>query len=301
MSVLCVGEILWDVFENERETLAGAPLNVAVALKRLGNHAALISAVGPDARGERALRRIRSLGFNAEFVKIIQGSFTGVADIRIDSLGNPSYSIARPAAFDQLLLDGDDLLKIIALPPQWIYFGTLAQTSRQNEEFLISLTQRFPSISCFYDLNLRAGHWNLPLVQRLARHATVLKLNQAEAREWFALESSGDFSLDRFCRIWSSMYAIGVICITLGSKGCAVFSKGKMSFNSGFPATIVDTVGAGDAFTAGILHGLLHNWSLSQTARFANALGSIVASRATAIPDWTIEDVRTLLNPSDHA
>lgn len=301
MSVLCIGEILWDLFEDQRETLAGAPFNVAVAIDRLGDPVNLISAVGRDDRGTRALHHLRSIGFSAEYVKVLDGLSTGVAEVHIDAHDNPSYSIPRPAAFDSLAINEEDSQKISTLHPKWIYFGTLTQTSRQNEELLSALTRQYPGISRFYDLNLRDGHWNFPLVQRLARHVTVLKLNQAEAQELFARESTDIFSLDQFCSSWSSRYGIAIICITLGSQGCAVYSEGKMSVVPGFPVTVVDTVGAGDAFTAGFLHGLVHNWPLGQTARFANALGSIVASRATAIPDWAPAEVRALLDVRDHA
>lgn len=301
MSVLCIGEILWDVFENQAETLAGAPLNVAVALRRLGNNPVLISAVGQDQRGHEALRQLRALGFKAEFVKVMEGVPTGVANICLDPSGNPSYSIPRPAAFDSLTLGEQDKQALARLHPTWIYFGTLSQTSAPNEELIVSLTQRLSGVACFYDLNLRDHHWNFPLVQRLARHANVLKLNQAEAEELFALEVSGDFSLDHFCRHWHAKYDIPVICITRGSEGCAVFSGDSVDFYAGFPATVADTVGAGDAFTAGFLHGLIHQWPMPQTARFANALGSLVASRATAIPAWTIDDLGTLLRSPDQA
>jgi len=301
VSILCIGEILWDVFEDQGETLAGAPFNVALAIGRLGDPVSLISAVGRDERGRRALHHLESIGFNSEFVKVLDGLPTGTAEVHIDAHNNPSYLIPRPAAFDSLAIDDDDSLRISTLSPKWIYFGTLTQISRQNEELVSALIRRFPGISCFYDLNLRDGHWNFPLVQRLARHATVLKLNKAEAQALFAQESTDAFSLDRFCSSWSDRYRIDVICITLGGEGCAIYTNGRMILAPGFPVTVVDTVGAGDAFTAGFLHGLLHNWPLAQTARFANALGSIVASRATAIPAWTPTEVHALLQGLDHA
>lgn len=296
MSIICIGEILWDIFENHTETLAGAPFNVAAALSRLENNVALISALGQDEHGIRALHRIQSIGLHAQFVKVLNGLPTGTANIRIDAQDNPSYSIPRPAAFDAMAINEDDYQAISNLRPDWLYFGTLTQTSDQNQDLISTLTHRFPDTACFYDLNLRTGHWSFPLVQKLARQATVLKLNRAEAQELFAFESTTPFSLDEFCTSWSSRYELNIVCITLGGGGCAVFSDGRMTNVPGFPVTVADTVGAGDAFTAGFLHGLIHHWPLTQTARFANALGSIVASRATAIPAWTLADVRALLD-----
>lgn len=291
MSILCIGEILWDQPLDQTETLAGAPLNVAVALRRLGASAVLISAVGADGRGQRALRQIQTLGLSTEFVTVVDNAQTGVAHIQLDTLGNASYSIARGVAFDFLAIDDQQSKQLYSLRPDWLYYGTLAQTSHQNEHLLCTLMERFSGISCFYDLNLRNRHWDYALVQRLARLATVLKLNREEAETLFALDSRGPFSLERFSRTLSDKFNVSIVCITLGSQGCALFSEGELELFPGFPSTVVDTVGAGDAFTAAFMHGLQHKWPLKQIARFANALGSMIASRATAIPEWTLQDI----------
>ena len=130
------------------------------------------------------------------------------------------------------------------------------------------------------------------LVQRLCELATILKLNEFEARTLADLTgmSAEDFSLEEFCRRWAALYGIESICVTLGAAGCLVFEKGVAHRVPGFPATVEDTVGAGDAFAAAFLHGFHHRWPVLQAARFANALGSIVASRAGATPEWSLEE-----------
>lgn len=295
MSILCVGEILWDRFQDGAEALAGAPLNVATALERLGEQTTLISAFGRDEHGDRALQQLRNLGFDTSFIQTVEAAQTGMAEIQLDGRGNPSYAIARPAAFDYLSMSTGALERLALLAPEWLYFGTLAQTSPQNERLLSTLTEFFPHISCFYDLNLRRNHWDFSLVERLTKRATILKLNREEAERLFSMALSEPFSLERFCAEWSRRYELYAICITLGSEGCAVFSKGSLQVYPGFPASVVDTVGAGDAFAAGFLHGLRCRWSMDRIARFSNALGSIVASRATAIPEWSIRDIDRLL------
>jgi fructokinase len=294
VSIVCLGEVLWDV-QNQTETIAGAPLNVAVALRRLGNTVALISAVGADESGQRALQRLRSLGIATDFVNISPKAGTGVARVDLDAFGNPSYAITRPAAFDFLTIHNHSNLELSSLQPSWLYFGTLAQTSPQNEQLLSSLIARFPGISCFYDLNLRNKQWDIALVKRLAQNATVLKLNKDEARVLHGEESHRPFLIEEFCSTWADRFQPSTICLTLGSHGCAIFTEGKMERYSGFATDVVDTVGAGDAFSAAFLHGLSRNWPIDQTARFANALGSIVAGRATAIPDWTLDDLVSLI------
>jgi fructokinase len=142
-------------------------------------------------------------------------------------------------------------------------------------------------------MNLRTGHWNKELIERLSRAATVLKLNDAEAELLFRLTSgTGKFALEEFCRSWSAQYGVQTICVTLGAEGCAVLQSGVFHRFPGFRVHVADTVGAGDAFAAGFLHGLQAEWAIERTASFANALGAVVASRPGATPDWKTEDVK---------
>jgi fructokinase len=199
--------------------------------------------------------------------------------------------INRPAAFDCVELNDVLLSAVATLHPQWIYFGTLAQSLEQGEQRLMRLLRENPGAQCFYDVNLRDGHWNLALVQRLSKSASIIKLNEAEAAKLFELSApSTSFSIDVFCRFWSSHYGGEMFCITQGSQGCTVWQNGISERYSGFPTKAIDTVGAGDAFAAGFLHGHANDWPISQTAKFANALGAIVASRAGAIPAWTVDE-----------
>ena len=151
------------------------------------------------------------------------------------------------------------------------------------------LLKALPRVRSFYDINLREGHWNLPLVQRLSRLATIIKLNDTEAEVLFSLAFPAEpFSLDRFCMHWSSTYNVGTICVTLGAKGCAIYRQATLHHFPGFSVSVADTVGAGDAFAAGFLHGL--GWRMESQVMFANALGAIVASRPGATPFWTVDE-----------
>jgi fructokinase len=183
------------------------------------------------------------------------------------------------------------LARLVALRPDWIYFGTLAQAREENEAILDRIVKRIPDVKCFFDLNLRKGHWNLPLVHRLSSLAAVLKLNEDEAELLSALTlGEGSFDLEAFCRHWSATHGMKTICVTLGSKGCAVFSYDRLETYEGIKVKVVDTVGAGDAFAAAFLHGFELGWPMERTARFANVVGALVASRAGATPAWTLDE-----------
>lgn len=295
MAVLCVGEILWDVF-GAQELLGGAPLNFASNLKRLGHGALLFSAVGADARGERARLAMQQRGLDLSLIATVADFPTGTAEVVTDLSGNASYSIPRPAAFDRALLTKPVLERIHAQKPVWIYFGTLAQTEPESEARLLALLASQPVLRRLYDMNLREGHWNLALVERLSAVTDLLKLNEVEAETlWRLTRPNEPFTFEAFCQEWTRRYAIELICITLGGAGCAIYAGGKLMQFPGYPVRVEDTVGAGDAFTAAYLHGHMAGWPIERCAHFANALGALITSRAGATPEWTIEEVEALI------
>jgi fructokinase len=295
VQILAIGEILWDVFDHA-EFLGGAPLNFSAAAQRLGNSVTLITAVGDDQRGMRAIESMAALGLSTDFAQVLPGKDTGTAVVTTDDRGNASYFIKRPAVFDEFELDDARLSALEALHPDWLYFGTLAQTNRPTEEILHRIPKRVPAIQCFYDMNLRQGHWNLSLVERLSRLAAIVKLNDSEAEILFRLSCPGEhFSLERFCRRWSETYDVKTICVTLGGEGCAILKDNLFQRFDGFEVTVADTVGAGDAFAAAFLHGYGLGLPVARIATFANALGALVASRPGATPPWTVEECIALV------
>jgi fructokinase len=289
--------VLWDVI-GEQEYLGGAPLNFSFSSQRLGHKVALISAVGDDRRGERALRTIQKLGLDTDSIRIVEGLATGAAMVSTDHAGNATFVIDRPAAFDFIEIEGPTLRRIEEMRPDWIYFGTLAQTTARNVDMLHRLISAITEAQRFYDINLREGHWNLPLVQQLSRLASIIKLNESEAEVLFRIVYPDElFSVEKFCENWSRDVGAKTICVTLGERGCALWVDGAFRTYSGFLASVRDTVGAGDAFSAALLHGLELGWSTEGTASFANAVGAVVASRAGATPDWTVDECLSLADP----
>ncbi len=300
MLVCGIGEILWDVFAD-KERFGGAALNFCAHLHRLGHTATLLSAVGKDERGRMALEQMRSLGLSTEGVQEIAELPTGIASIGVGLDGDPTFVIPRPAAFDAISVDIAPLATMKSAGVGWLYFGTLLQTKPEIERLTTGLVQQFHPARRFYDLNLRTGQWNLPLVQRLSSLASIMKLNEGEARTLYGLTTKkpSEFSLGKFCRIWASTHRIDVICVTLGSAGCMIYDRGEIYRVAGYEVTVRDTVGSGDAFAAAFLHGYDRGWPIRQTARFANALGALVASRAGATPNWTVSEVLAMCGAAE--
>lgn len=291
-----IGEVLWDIFPDG-ERFGGAALNFCANLQRLGDHATLLSSVGDDPHGQMALEQMRILGVGTQGIHTVKNLPTGIARVSMNDQGEPSFVIPRPAAFDEVSVDAAMMATLQASAVDWVYFGTLLQTNEAIEQLTVKLKEQLHPARCFYDINLRTGHWNLALVQRLSHLASIIKLNEAEAETLFSLTRSKEetFSLENFCDRWAWSYRIDVICVTLGPAGCLVYDQGKCQRVPGYNITVSDTVGSGDAFAAAFLHGYNRGWQIPKAAQFANALGALVASRAGATPSWTIEEVKAML------
>jgi fructokinase len=286
--VLVLGEVLWDVFE-ESTRLGGAPLNFSAHLKRLGYDPLLISGVGADELGDRTTERMAALGLETRFIQKILSAATGTARVQLGPGNSTSFRINRPAAYDSITLSDGGLKPIQDWSPSWFYFGTLFSHFPQGKALLDRLLSALPSCSRFYDLNLRPDCQSPSLVQELLAVADVVKLNQDELE---AVQGSTNLPMGReaFCREGAKRFGWRAVCITLGAGGCAVLRGSDYVEAQGYAVDVADTVGAGDAFAAAFLHGLISNWPVAKIAFFANRVGALVASRPGAIPDWTLAE-----------
>ncbi len=293
MKLLAIGEILWDVFPDG-ERLGGAPFNLAVHARRLGHEVYFVSAVGEDERGRRALKEMQRLGLSTEFVLTLPGSPTGTVTVELDTNGQPRFQIHRPAAYDSAELTGFQLARLIAWEPDWIAFGTLHQMSPTARALTRRLCDLIPGAKRFYDVNLRPGSYEPELVESLLRSAHVVKVNDEEVTALHVLLNLGDGTVEGFCRAAAERYSWELACVTLGAKGCVLATKDSIVAAPGYRVNVCDTVGAGDAFSAALLHGLAAGWKLAEVADFANRVAALVASRPGAIPEWSLEEVAAL-------
>jgi len=288
MRIVVVGEVLWDLFPD-CASLGGAPLNFAVHASRLGHETLLISAVGDDDLGRRAHQAVKEMGLDTSMLGTDARWKTGTAVVQLDPSGHPSFTIPRPAAYDAAQLTGAQLRRLTAWAPAWIYYGTLFPSIEEGKQTLLQLLRALPGTMRFYDVNLRPGFDSPALVTELLALANVVKLNEAElqAVSRFGALPSG---MEAFCRAGVERYGWKAVSVTLGARGCAVLAGNEFLVADSFPVEVADTVGAGDAFAAAFLHGLSRQWGIEEIAAFANRVGAIVASRAGAVPDWTVAE-----------
>jgi len=283
-TVVCYGEILWD-FLPRGAFPGGAPFNVCYHLHRLGLHAHLASAVGHDLLGDDLLRRLKGWGLGTDGITRHRGLPTGHVQASLDAGGNASYEIATGVAWDQIL-PGEDTLRA-AFGARALVFGSLAQRSPSNRAALDRLLAVLPSGALrVFDVNLRPPYDDLGLVRELARKATLLKLNADEAAR-LAGGEAGFGREEGHARTLAQQSGCPAVCITAGGDGAGILAGGSWHWTHARPITVRDTVGAGDAFMAGLLAGLLlHRESPAAALERASILGGFVASQDGATPAY---------------
>lgn len=280
--VLCFGEILWDFLPDGLHA-GGAPFNVAYHLHRLGRSVRLVSAVGRDALGDELLRRLRHWNLPTGGVARRADRPTGWVRAALTAGGDAHYEIATDAAWDRIGLTAETLAA--AAGARALVFGSLAQRSAANRGTLDRLLPALPAEAPrVFDVNLRPPYDDLDRVRRLARHATVLKLNQEEA-ERLAGAAPGDE--ESRARILTAQTGCPLVCVTCGARGAGLLRDGRWHWEPGRPVAVEDTVGAGDAFLAALVVHLLDG-RLSDAAMLARAcrLGEWVAAHRGATPDY---------------
>jgi fructokinase len=290
--VLILGEVLWDIFERSMH-LGGAPLNFSAHVQRLGHEALLISTVGEDDLGEATFQEMAALGLNSSFLQRTSCFETGTAYVKLGPGDRTRYVISRSAAYENVSISDAEIQRLKALAPAWLYYGTLFPFHPRGKAVLDRLLASFATCSKFYDLNLRQGFYSTALVTQLLASADVVKLNEEEleaVHEFTGLPSRPE----AFCREGAARYGWRAACVTLGARGCAMLRGNEYFEAEGHTINVADTVGAGDAFAAGFMHGLICGWTVADTAAFANRLGALVASRHGGIPHWTLKEVLEL-------
>jgi fructokinase len=263
--------------------LGGAPFNVIVHLRRFGCEATYVSAVGRDDLGDRAIAEATRLGVSATHIGV-NAHPTGIVRVELDVQGVPEYEIVSPAAYQALEPSPAD--PVIDRGVDLVVFGTLAQRFtgvRSVTQRIFDAHRQAPRL---YDVNLRPGCWDLPLVERLLGDATVVKLNQDEQATLAVALGLPASPIERFARAACERYGLRAVCVTRGAFGAALLLDDVYREAPAPRVDVVDTVGAGDAFAAGLGYGLIRSWTVSEILSVATHLGAFVASRPGATPDW---------------
>ncbi len=256
--VVCFGELLWDRFPDA-ERLGGAPANAAYHLAALGNRVALISRVGRDARGDRALAELAAHNVDVSCVQR-DDLPTGVVEVDLSG-AEPRYEIRAPAAWDRIALD--DACRALLDEADGFVYGTLS--GRDNACLDDALAALPGGCLKLCDVNLRRPFDDSRRARACIRAADVVKLNSEEATVL-------------------GVPASRIVAITRGAQGADIIHAGATDHAPGIPSGGGDPVGAGDAYTAALMHQLLRGVEPAEANARANAYAAYVASQPGAMP-----------------
>ena len=285
------GEILWDCLPSGRHA-GGAPFNVTAHLAQLGVPASLISAVGRDPLGDEILAVAADKRVNTHFVNRARiGLSTGTVIATVDASGNATYELVQPVAWDEIIVSPEALAAVSGAGA--FIFGSLAGRSLYNYEQLDHLLSLSGPLK-FFDVNLRPPFVDPPRIAAMAARADVIKLNHDEVGMLAAWLQTGETAphpastpheVAEACAVLSKAMGMPRICVTMGAAGAALWDRHAPFIHVPAPPTVVkDTVGAGDAFMAGLVVGLTRGVEPKTVLESACRLGAYVASHAGATP-----------------
>jgi fructokinase len=280
--VVGLGEVLWDLLP-ERTCLGGAPANFAYITTLMGDHGIVASRVGEDSRGLEALRRMEELGLDIDHVQTDRERPTGTVRVELDGKGIARFDIAHPVAWDSL--EWNLNWQHLAEKADAVCFGSLAQrtdASRGTIRHFLRATS--PGTVKVFDVNLRQSYYSQEVLAESMRLADIVKLNDEELPIIMRLGEFPHKDELLSARVLLNAYDLKLVCITRGGNGSLLVQGGDTSEHPGFRVRVVDTVGSGDAFTAGLLHEYLHGASLGLMNEVANLVGAWVASEVGAMP-----------------
>jgi fructokinase len=287
-TVVGLGELLWDMFPQGRQ-LGGAPANFAYISSLLGDHGIVASRLGTDALGEEARRRFQHLRLPTDFLQSDPVHPTGTVQVRIDSGGQPKYEIAGPVAWDFFEMTPE--WRSLARQASAISYGTLAQRSASSRETILDFLDAASEAAVrVFDVNLRQAFYTAEMLRDSAGRATVIKLNDEEFPAILKLlEAPATLSATREPRTameWVlQTTGAKLVCVTRGACGSLLASPSGFHQHLGLRITVVDTVGAGDAFAAALVHHYLRGAALPAMNEAANTMGAWVAGCAGATPE----------------
>lgn len=287
--IAAFGELLWDLLPSGK-VLGGAPANFIYRINSFGDEGSLLSKVGDDKAGKEAREALRKLGLSDENIQTDYEFPTGSVKISIDKNGIPDFNIITDVAYDHIEINSE-MMEAFS-QADCVCFGTLVQRYGISKNTLRELIHEAPDVVKFLDVNLRKKCYTAATLEDSLRMANILKTNDEElmiTKELLGLKNESlrdlaDESLEKF--------NLDIILCTLGSNGAFCLTKeGIFYYDPGYQISLGDTVGAGDAFSAGFVHYYMNGYPIDDALRFGNAAGAMVATTTGATSPISKEEI----------
>ena len=274
--IICFGEVLWDHFPDGKK-LGGAPFNVTNSLKNFGADVDFISRVGDDDLGNELLKLMQNNNISTDYIQVDPYHETGKVEVSLDSSGSAKYNVISDVAWD-FIEPKEEIFELVK-NSYALVFGSLA--ARADSFKTLDPLLDLAKFSVF-DLNLRAPHYNLILIENLMKRSDMLKFNDQELLFVADSMNSPFSSIKEHVKFISEKTNTGIICVTMGSKGASLYHTGEWFNSNGFKVNVVDTVGAGDSFLATLVFNLICKNNVNDALEKACAMGALVSSHSGA-------------------
>jgi fructokinase len=291
-NVIGVGEVLWDLILTGPQ-LGGAPANFSYHAHALGAQAQVITRVGKDDHGREIIRRFHEMGLPETGVQVDETVPTGTAKVALSGDGLAHFTIQENVAWDFIAVTDEAVA--VSRRAAAICFGSLAQrceASRNTIQYLVAATP--PDALRVFDINMRQQFYSRDVVEKSFRLANVLKLNDDELPRLADMFSLTGSTKDQIGQL-AHTFGLRLVALTRGPNGSLLYQKDndnndvRWSDCPSRPVKVVDTVGAGDSFTAAMVMGLLRKMDLDEINTIANEVARYVCSQPGATPALPIE------------
>lgn len=289
-SVVCFGEVLWDVFPNQVKP-GGAPMNVAYHLRKFGVDSHMISRVGADDMGLRLLNLLDQWQIPAGYCPRDTEHVTGQVIAKILPGNEMEYTIQHHAAWDYICCSEEQ--EALVSKADAFVFGSLAARGETSRETLFRLLEK--AQYKVFDINLRAPFYDKEIVEKLLEKCNLLKMNENELyllSQWYLLGTDDEATC---VRTLQDRFGIDEAIVTRGGDGASYYSASETCSIAAYPVAVQDTVGSGDSFLAAFLAQKLQGAAPNLRMKYASALGSFVASRDGACPAYTVEELEAFI------
>jgi fructokinase len=278
--IVGIGEVLWDVYPDGRKVAGGAPFNFAFHCHQLGHPAVIVSRVGDDELGRELRARVRELGLSDEYIQTDREHPTGTVQVTLDANAVPTYTITENVAWDWI--EWDEKLESLAKTCRAVCFGSLSTRHERSCATILQVADIAGDLGSLvvWDVNIRTP---------APTQARICKWFMSGWWEWFKASAEDlAFLLAMFPGgLWPEpgRLPIPTRLYTFGADGCEITTpSGEVLREPGVSARVVDTVGAGDAFTAAMVCLHLEGRPLRDCARFANHYAARVCEQPGGTP-----------------
>jgi fructokinase len=280
--IVGLGEILWDLFSDQK-VLGGAPANFAYNVSHLGYEGYVVSSIGNDTLGNEIISSLKEKNLN--YLIDITDNPTGTVNVTLNDCGVPQYEIVENVAWDNIHFNKE--MEDLARNTSAVCFGTLAQRSVVSRNTIRKFLNTVPD-NCIkiFDINLRQNFYNYSIINESLEIANILKLNDDEIHILADLNNMKEMSEQEICLELKEKFSLDIVILTKGADGSFVFTAEEISFKPTPKVKVIDTVGAGDSFTAAFTVAYLNGNSINEAHESAVKVSAFVCQQQGGMPGY---------------